>query len=332
MGNTTSIAQTTADSLTKPLYGANQTQVQKLSHGNSPHDHRHMKHDGSYPTECPMHAKGEVKAPPAPVQPVEYPSECPMSSDHKSETKTESIQAQTMQYPSECPMSGENGSLLLNTSGDVNPLNMMPPPNQRPAPDQPFSLPTQRQVSSIPKAGSENEFWQYPSQQMFWNAMLRKGWRWEESALEPKDMDDIIKIHNSNNEQAWREVLKWEALHASECGNPRLKSFGGKAKDYSPRARIRQMLGYELPFDRHDWIIDRCGRDVRYVIDYYDGGKVTEDYKFALLDVRPAMDSFDNCWDRMKVAWWRWRYSREETTPVFEQNDTKENPVKSSVE
>lgn len=41
---------------------------------------------------------------------------------------------------------------------------------------------------------------------MFWNAMLRKGWRWEESALEPKDMDDIIKIHNSNNEQAWREV------------------------------------------------------------------------------------------------------------------------------
>lgn len=31
MGNTTSIAQTTADSLTKPLYGANQTQVQKVS-------------------------------------------------------------------------------------------------------------------------------------------------------------------------------------------------------------------------------------------------------------------------------------------------------------
>jgi len=36
--------------------------------------------------------------------------------------------------------------------------------------------------------------------------MLRKGWRWKEEELEPKDMDDIIKIHNSNNEQAWREV------------------------------------------------------------------------------------------------------------------------------
>lgn len=51
----------------------------------------------------------------------------------------------------------------------------MPPPNQRPAPDQPFPLPTDRVTSHIPKAGTENETWVYPSQQMFWNAMLRKG-------------------------------------------------------------------------------------------------------------------------------------------------------------
>jgi len=36
-----------------------------------------------------------------------------------------------------------------------------------------------------------------------------------------------------------------------------LKSFGGKATSFSPRARIRGWLGYEMPFDRHDWIIDR---------------------------------------------------------------------------
>ena len=41
---------------------------------------------------------------------------------------------------------------------------------------------------------------------MFWNAMLRKGWRWKDEDLRPKDMDDIIKIHNANNEQAWLEV------------------------------------------------------------------------------------------------------------------------------
>ena len=39
------------------------------------------------------------------------------------------------------------------------------------------------------------------------------------------------------------KVLKWEALHALECGNPKLKSFGGKATDYSPRARMRQLMG-----------------------------------------------------------------------------------------
>lgn len=50
----------------------------------------------------------------------------------------------------------------------------MPPPNQRPAPDQPFSLSTEREMSTIPKADS-TDFWVYPSQQMFWNAMLRKG-------------------------------------------------------------------------------------------------------------------------------------------------------------
>jgi hypothetical protein len=23
------------------------------------------------------------------------------------------------------------------------------------------------------------------------------------------------------------------------------------------------------PFDRHDWYVDRCGREIKYVIDYY---------------------------------------------------------------
>lgn len=65
---------------------------------------------------------------------------------------------------------------------------------------------------------------------------------------------------------------------------------------------------YELPFDRHDWIVDRCGKEVRYIIDYYDGGEVDKVYQFALLDVRPAMDSIDNVWDRLKVSYMRYRY------------------------
>lgn len=65
---------------------------------------------------------------------------------------------------------------------------------------------------------------------------------------------------------------------------------------------------YELPFDRHDWIVDRCGKEVRYIIDYYDGGEIDNKYQFALLDVRPAFDSFENVWDRMKVFYMRYRY------------------------
>lgn len=227
------------------------------------------------------------------------PSECPMHGVCDEITGA-SATKKPETYLSECPMrAGEE---------QINPSNMMPSPNQKPAPDQPFPLPTERQMSRIPKAdGRDGEVWEYPSQQMFWNAMLRKGWRWREADLAPEDMAHIIRIHNSNNEMAWEEVLKWEALHAKECCSPKLKKFGGKATDYSPRARIRHWLGYELPFDRHDWIVDRCGKEVRYVIDYYDGGPVSVDSgRFALLDVRPAFDSFENVWDRMKVTWWRW--------------------------
>lgn len=203
---------------------------------------------------------------------------------------------------SECPVNHGKDS-------DVNPLNMMSPANQQPSAGQPFPLPTERQVSSIPKASDEGGFWVYPSPQMFWNAMLRKGWRWKDGDLSPKDMDDIIKIHNANNERAWQEVVTWEkALHSHECLAPKLKSFGGKAKNYSPRSRIRWLFGYGLPFDRHDWIIDRCGKEVRYVIDYYDGAAVDNKHRFAVMDVRPAMDSWENAWDRMRVTWWRWFY------------------------
>jgi cytochrome c heme-lyase len=37
----------------------------------------------------------------------------------------------------------------------------------------------------------------------------------------------------------------------------------------SPLARVGGWLGGQLPFDRHDWWVDRCGREVRYVIDFY---------------------------------------------------------------
>ena len=37
----------------------------------------------------------------------------------------------------------------------------------------------------------------------------------------------------------------------------------------SPLARLSSWFGGQLPFDRHDWWVDRCGQEVRYVIDFY---------------------------------------------------------------
>jgi cytochrome c heme-lyase len=75
----------------------------------------------------------------------------------------------------------------------------MPPPNQLPSPGQPFPLSTKRITSNIPKAGAaENEKWVYPSEQMFWNAMLRKGWRWDDDTVQKEDMSHIINIHVKN--------------------------------------------------------------------------------------------------------------------------------------
>nr|XP_033772841.1 cytochrome c-type heme lyase isoform X2 [Geotrypetes seraphini] len=248
----------------------------------------------SPPSGCPMHQM--------------QTEGCPM---HKESEPNKAIERENDFLPAHqerayeyiaCPVTSSTSS----GSNDIDPRNMMPPPNQLPTPDQPFSLSTVREESTIPMAFSEKN-WVYPSEQMFWNAMLRKGWRWKDEDITQEDMNNIIKIHNQNNEQAWKEILKWELLHAKECPcGPTLIRFGGKAKEYSPRARIRSWMGYELPFDRHDWIVDRCGTQVRYVIDYYDGGKVNKDFQFTILDVRPAFDSLTAVWDRMKVAWWRW--------------------------
>lgn len=270
------------------------------------------------PAECPMHNKDNVdatKSSPSKnslvnATTMEMPPECPM---HESNSNKQQAAGAGDGWVSECPMSSGASVLAADDkTDDIDPTNRMPPPNQRPAPDQPFPLSVDRQTSGIPRAGREKEEnWVYPSEQMFWNAMLRKGWRWKEGDIEKDDMHNIIRIHNANNEQAWKEVLKWEALHAKECPCPKLASFGGLYNDLSPRAKFRCWLGYERPFDRHDWVIDRCGKKVRYIIDYYDGGIVDKKtYEFAILDVRPAFDSPGAMWDRMKAAYWRFMYSK----------------------
>jgi len=65
-------------------------------------------------------------------------------------------------------------------------------------------------------------------------------------------------------------------------------------------------LGFKLPFDRHDWVVDRCGTDVRYVIDFYNAKSADPRSPIAMhLDTRPALDSVSSVMDRLYVqgAW-----------------------------
>ena len=94
-------------------------------------------------------------------------SECPLGYGQPKAEKTSDTQ-------SECPMGFGNGAQPVPASEQIDPRNMMPPPNQTPSTDQPFQLNTVRQSSSIPKDGTDGT-WLYPSEQMFWNAMIRKG-------------------------------------------------------------------------------------------------------------------------------------------------------------
>ncbi|KAB5583411.1 cytochrome c/c1 heme-lyase [Coniochaeta sp. 2T2.1] len=134
--------------------------------------------------------------------------------------------------------------------------------------------------------------WIYPSELQFFEAMRRKGF----TQTQVSDMKTVVPIHNAVNEKAWEQIKEWEAPYAGECGlGPRLYSFAGVKERMTPRARVKTLLGYTAPFDRHDWVVDRCGKRVEYVIDFYAGrqdgggeGKVN-----FYLDVRPKVNSWE---------------------------------------
>lgn len=155
------------------------------------------------------------------------------------------------------------------------------------------NLPTEREISSIPRTSTQSN-WVYPSQKQFFDAMKRKHWN-----PEAQDMQTVVPIHNAVNERAWQHILSWEKSHyeqaMKDCGGIKLTSFKGDLKKLTPRAWFNSsILGYEKPFDRHDWIVDRCGTEVEYVIDFYGGNGKGASF---FLDVRPKL----NNWEGIKL-------------------------------
>lgn len=78
----------------------------------------------------------------------------------------------------------------------LDPTNNMPAePNQQPFPGQRVPLPTDRQPSSIPKGGTQGT-WLYPSPQMFYNALQRKG---KGDDVREQDMEAVVYNHNGTS-------------------------------------------------------------------------------------------------------------------------------------
>lgn len=160
-----------------------------------------------------------------------------------------------------------------------------------PAQSQRMLLETHRQRSSIPRAGTngdsgqseaQEQHWVYPSEQQFYNALRRKGWHPDE-----RDVPTVLRIHNQVNEACWQKIQRWES-HAGEP-SPQLVHFAGRGSTFSPKARMLNALGYTLPFDRHDWVVQRAdGTSRRYVLDFYRGRGASQAMH---LDIRPALDS-----------------------------------------
>ncbi|OQU96815.1 hypothetical protein CLAIMM_02842 [Cladophialophora immunda] len=152
-------------------------------------------------------------------------------------------------------------------------------PSQTPPTTSPTHTNTNTSISTNIPANSESETgasasgnWIYPSEHQFFHAVMRKQTL---SSSNPTDLatsiSAIIPIHNAVNEQAWVLIKRWEKGTSDACGGPRLLSFQGLgAGAKSPKARWNSLWGYTEPFDRHDWVVQRCdGSKVEYVIDFY---------------------------------------------------------------
>lgn len=215
----------------------------------------------------------------------------------------------------------------------LDPNNQMPAtPNQAPAPGQARPLPTDRVTSNIPQADGASR-WVYPSPQMFYNALRRKG---KADDGEEEHMEAVVAIHNNMNERTWKRILEWEQRYCDQCKDPTLARFVGRPDELSLEAWLRYLRTGERPFDRHDWFVNRCGREVRYIIDYYDVAErraldtmpsLEDESSVRSIDLhvryvlatavlrrhspapcvtwspRPAMDSVDALRDRAEQAW-----------------------------
>jgi len=155
---------------------------------------------------------------------------------------------------------------------------------------------------SIPATGRGNsedgKTWLNPSANQLYRALKRK-----EKPIDKENAWSVAQVHVAVTDNTWKEIMEYEALHRDQCANAKLDRFSGQDGNYSLKARFFHFfLGRDYPFDRHDWIVNRCGKEVRYVIDYHSHETPTEVEYF--IDARPAL-TLSGLYDRVRIAFRR---------------------------
>eukprot|EP00578_Thalassiosira_sp_NH16_P010443 CAMPEP_0181108862 /NCGR_PEP_ID=MMETSP1071-20121207/17860_1 /TAXON_ID=35127 /ORGANISM="Thalassiosira sp., Strain NH16" /LENGTH=327 /DNA_ID=CAMNT_0023192501 /DNA_START=32 /DNA_END=1016 /DNA_ORIENTATION=+ len=269
------------------------------------------------------------------------------NNDNAPSSSSSSAQASSM---SECPVKGIDKYPPASIEEAAN-------HSQIPAPGQRIPLSTQRVISSIPRGDDDTDNnapidnnntiansnsankpsvpahqpadsprWQYPSEQQFYNAMLRKGYR-----PPVESIPSVLRIHNAVNERSWTQLRRWESeVHGND--DPKLVRFVGRPKDLSPRAWWNsRVLMTQEPFDRHDWYVeDAAGGGDRGM----SGGKAIVKPPSMYIDVRPALDNPSAAVDRMTMfmrealpgissAWDSHKASSSASMPVAEMEGSK---------
>ncbi|KAF2500507.1 hypothetical protein BU16DRAFT_248568 [Lophium mytilinum] len=274
----------------------------------------------SPPPGCPMHNSISASPPPKarlpdaasiPAGACPYvPPDTPTPASQPPSTSTASPQTAA-------PSSG----------GLFNLLNNMPfLANTRDSAHQTQALPLDRETSTIPK--SDGSLWEYPSPQQMYNAMLRKGYTdTDVSAVESMvsvhnylnegawaEIVEWERRFSRGLATGWQNCKRGEegtvfsAMTGvqwadKEVAEPKLVRFTGRPGELTPKAQMMQILAKawpakyasEPPFDRHDWFVRRCDKEgackeLRYVIDYYEGPPEPTGEPVFYLDVRPAVD------------------------------------------
>lgn len=124
-----------------------------------------------------------------------------------------------------------------------------------------------------------------------------------EEVQEWNNMNEVFEYMRVNNEKisdddlkriaagisyraAWKGLMLYENFHKKSCFEERKIVSVKLNQPVSVKAMIKEKLGFPVPFDRHDYTIDRCGKHHRYIVEFY---AKDNDGNFEV-DARPAFN------------------------------------------